>query len=70
MSLAKPLGGRSALIAGGTSGVGLATARRFAGAGVERLFLLGRDAARGSAAVGDLRDSGIEADFVAADAAT
>lgn len=38
------------LIAGGTSGVGLATARAFADAGVRRIALLGRDSGRGAAA--------------------
>lgn len=38
------------LIAGGTSGVGLASALRFADAGVRRLALLARDAERGEAA--------------------
>jgi len=38
------------LIAGGTSGVGLACALRFADAGVRRLALLARDAERGEAA--------------------
>lgn len=38
------------LVAGGTSGVGLATSLAFADAGVRRLALLGRDADRGAAA--------------------
>ena len=38
------------LIAGGTSGVGLASALAFADAGVRRLALLARDAERGQAA--------------------
>jgi len=38
------------LVAGGTSGVGLATALAFTDAGVRRIALLGRDADRGAAA--------------------
>jgi len=38
------------LIAGGTSGVGLATAEQFAAAGVTRIALLGRNAERGEKA--------------------
>lgn len=41
---------RSVLIVGGTSGVGLATARRFAAGGGSRVTIVGRDAARGEAA--------------------
>ena len=40
----------SALITGGTSGVGLATAIRFAEAGVPRIAVAGRNAERGAAA--------------------
>jgi NAD(P)-dependent dehydrogenase (short-subunit alcohol dehydrogenase family) len=39
------------VIAGGTSGVGLATALAFAAAGARRIVLLGRDAERGKRAV-------------------
>ncbi|HEX3962461.1 MAG TPA: SDR family oxidoreductase [Trebonia sp.] len=42
---------RGILIAGGTSGVGLATAMAFASAGARRLMLVGRDAKRGKDAV-------------------
>lgn len=63
-----PLAGQSALIAGGTSGVGLATARRFAEAGAARLFLVGRDPARGATAVESLGGTGANVEFVAADA--
>lgn len=38
------------LIAGGTSGVGLATALAFADAGVRRIALMGRNEERGAAA--------------------
>jgi 2-hydroxycyclohexanecarboxyl-CoA dehydrogenase len=42
----------SVLITGGTSGVGLESAMQFAAAGVPRIALLGRDLARGNAAIG------------------
>ncbi len=59
-----------ALIAGGTSGVGLATALGFAAAGVPRMVLVGRDAERGSAARQTVLDQypDVEVAFVAADA--
>lgn len=41
---------RSVLIVGGTSGVGLATARRFAADGPVAVTIVGRDAGRGAAA--------------------
>jgi NAD(P)-dependent dehydrogenase (short-subunit alcohol dehydrogenase family) len=58
------------VITGGTSGVGLASARRFAGAGVRRLVLLGRSPERGEAARDAVRDAYPEAqvEFVATDA--
>lgn len=58
------------VIAGGTSGVGLATARRFAEVGVRRLVLMGRNPERGNAARAAVRadypDSQVE--FVSVDA--
>jgi NAD(P)-dependent dehydrogenase (short-subunit alcohol dehydrogenase family) len=56
-----------AIITGGTSGVGLATARRLADAGVPRLLLVGRTLERGAAAVEELAERGVEAVFHAAD---
>lgn len=58
------------LIAGGTSGVGLASARGFLEAGVRRLALVGRTVARGEAARDALRERwpGARAEFYAADA--
>lgn len=47
---ARPLADAAVLITGGTSGAGLATALHFAAAGVRRIGLIGRDAARGKAA--------------------
>ncbi|HET6507883.1 MAG TPA: SDR family oxidoreductase [Baekduia sp.] len=57
-------------IAGGTSGVGLASARRLAEAGVPRLVLMGRDARRGAAACAAVRAVAPDAavDYVAVDA--
>ncbi|MGX6446541.1 SDR family NAD(P)-dependent oxidoreductase [Patulibacter sp. S7RM1-6] len=45
-----------AVVVGGTSGVGLATARRLVEAGVPRLVLMGRDAERGQAACARVRE--------------
>jgi NAD(P)-dependent dehydrogenase (short-subunit alcohol dehydrogenase family) len=58
------------LIAGGTSGVGLASALRFADAGVRRLALLGRDKDRGEAARQAVTRHcpGAQVEFIAADA--
>ena len=60
---------RRILITGGTSGVGLATARRLAAAGPCRIVLNGRDAGRGAAACAALRALRPDghAAFVAAD---
>ena len=58
------------VIAGGTSGVGLATAHRFAAAGVPRLVLVGRSEERGATARDAVRAAWPEAqvEFVSADA--
>lgn len=58
------------LIAGGSSGVGLASARGFLDAGVRRLALLGRNPERGEAARVSLLEHcpGAQVEFVAADA--
>ncbi|GAB26333.1 putative oxidoreductase [Gordonia polyisoprenivorans NBRC 16320 = JCM 10675] len=59
-----------ALIAGGTSGVGLASALGLAAAGVPRLVLVGRDAERGDGARRAVLDQypDVEVTFVSADA--
>jgi NAD(P)-dependent dehydrogenase (short-subunit alcohol dehydrogenase family) len=58
-------------IAGGTSGVGLASALAFADAGVRRIALLARDRGRGRAAAGTVRERCPQAqvEFVVADGA-
>ncbi len=58
------------LIAGGTSGVGLATAVAFARAGCRRLMLIGRDEQRGKRAVDRVLGAvpGARAEFLSADA--
>lgn len=60
----------SVVIAGGTSGVGLASAIQLAAAGVPRMCLLGRNAERGAAAVQAVRDRSPAArvEFLACDA--
>lgn len=64
------LSSRAVLITGGTSGVGLATAHRFAAAGVTRIALIGRNAERGEKACAAVRAAAPRADvhFVAGDA--
>jgi len=49
--VSKPLEECAVVITGGTSGVGLATAHAFAEVGVTRLALIGRNHARGMAAI-------------------
>ena len=62
--------GTSVLIAGGTSGVGLATAVAFAQAGCHRLMLLGRNEERGKRAIDHVLSTvpGASVEFFAADA--
>lgn len=62
--------GSGVLIAGGTSGVGLATAVAFAQAGCRRLMLLGRNEERGKRAVDHVLTTvaGAHAEFLSADA--
>lgn len=57
--------GNSAVVVGGTSGVGLEVARLLAEAGIGRLVLVGRNKAVGEAAAARLRDTlrGVEARF-------
>lgn len=60
-----------ALICGGTAGIGLAAAQALLAAGVNRIMLVGRKAARGEAAVAQLRQTAPNAEirFFAADLA-
>ncbi len=65
----KPFGRCSALLTGATSGIGLATATALAAAGVPRIAVNGRNAARGAVAVEAIRKAAPQADvrFYAAD---
>ena len=56
----------TALIIGGTAGIGLATATRFA-LGGSRVAIAGRDSARGEEALAKLRKAGTEAMYLAVD---
>jgi len=58
---------RAALITGGTSGIGLATAARLGQDGFG-LVITGRDSGRGEAAAAELRSTGRQAHFVVSDA--
>jgi NAD(P)-dependent dehydrogenase (short-subunit alcohol dehydrogenase family) len=60
------LSGTTALVTGGTSGIGRATAVALAGLGAH-VVLSGRDAGRGAEVVERIREAGGKADFVAAD---
>lgn len=62
------LAGRSALVTGGTSGIGLAIGGALAGAGA-RVALAGRSVARGEEALAALRAEGLEARFLPCDVA-
>jgi 2-hydroxycyclohexanecarboxyl-CoA dehydrogenase len=61
--------GQAVVVAGGTSGVGLATGAAFARAGCRRIVLVGRDEKRGKAAVERVLAAASDArvEFVAAD---
>jgi NAD(P)-dependent dehydrogenase (short-subunit alcohol dehydrogenase family) len=61
-------GGATALITGGTGGIGLATARSLAGRGAH-VIVTGRGAERGDRAAATVRAAGGKADFVPADLA-
>jgi NAD(P)-dependent dehydrogenase (short-subunit alcohol dehydrogenase family) len=60
------LNGTSALVTGGTSGIGRATAVALAGRGAH-VVLSGRNTTHGEQAVGEIRAAGGAADFVAVD---
>jgi NAD(P)-dependent dehydrogenase (short-subunit alcohol dehydrogenase family) len=56
----------TALVTGGTSGIGFATARRLAQLGIHTL-VAGRNAERGKKAVQEIRAAGDKADFISSD---
>ncbi len=64
----KELAASSALIVGGTAGIGLASARALAAAGVPRIVVVGRSAERGQLAAKSIAELGATAHFVAGDA--
>jgi NAD(P)-dependent dehydrogenase (short-subunit alcohol dehydrogenase family) len=64
----KELNDSGALIVGGTAGIGLATARQLAAAGVPRFVLAGRNAHRGEEAKKLVEEYGAEVTFVQGDA--
>jgi NAD(P)-dependent dehydrogenase (short-subunit alcohol dehydrogenase family) len=59
-------GTSTALITGGTSGIGFATARKLAQLGIYSL-VVGRNAERGKKAVEEIRAAGGKADFISSD---
>jgi len=66
MTSSSNLEGKVALITGGSTGIGLATAQRFAQEGV-RVAIASVNVERGNAAVRTIQDSGGEAIFIATD---
>src|ERR1700722_8173201 len=65
----KDLDASTALIVGGTAGIGLASARGLAAAGVPRIVVVGRNAERGQRAAKSIAELGAAAHFVVGDAA-
>lgn len=72
MSATTSLEQHTALVFGGTAGIGLACVHAFAEAGASQIMLVGRNQARGEGAVAKLRDQWPHTvfDFVSADAGT
>ena len=58
-----PMKRMSALLCGGTAGIGLATAKALVKAGVPQVMIVGRTDARGEAALGELRTHSHTADL-------
>jgi NAD(P)-dependent dehydrogenase (short-subunit alcohol dehydrogenase family) len=56
----------TALVTGGTSGIGLATAKKLAQLGIH-VLVVGRNAERGKKAVDEIRAAGGNADFISSD---
>jgi 2-hydroxycyclohexanecarboxyl-CoA dehydrogenase len=65
---AKNLTESSALIVGGTAGIGLASARALAAAGVPRIVVVGRNAERGKLAAKSVAELGAAAHYLPGDA--
>ncbi|WP_323012792.1 SDR family oxidoreductase [Devosia sp.] len=57
----------AAIVTGGAQGVGLAIARQLVAEGCRKLMLAGRDAAKGEAAIAELRAAGADTRFVSLD---
>ena len=72
MVSALPLSRTTALLCGGSAGIGYATARALACAGAPRLMLVGRTQARGNVAVQQIQEIAPEADvrYTSADVTT
>ena len=68
--MAVPLARTSALLCGGTAGIGLSTAKALIKAGVPQLMLVSRTAARGEAALDALKREGVDVRFAAHDVTT
>jgi 2-hydroxycyclohexanecarboxyl-CoA dehydrogenase len=64
----KDLSASSALIVGGTAGIGLASARALAAAGLPRIVIVGRNIERGQLAAKSIAELGADSHFVAGDA--
>ena len=68
MPAPKDLNTSSALIVGGTAGIGLASARALAQAGVPRIVIVGRNTERGQLAAKSIAELGAAVHFIAGDA--
>lgn len=62
-SFSRDLGGKAAVVTGGSQGLGEAIAREFAARGATSLLLTGRNLARGEAVAASLRSEGCDARF-------
>jgi 2-hydroxycyclohexanecarboxyl-CoA dehydrogenase len=64
----KDLNASSSLIVGGTAGIGLASARALAAAGLPRIVIVGRNAERGQLAAKSIAELGADVHFATVDA--